>query len=214
MLRFSEMKIGFIGCGTMGGTLAKRFAEAGHSVKVSARKKEDAEACAKQCGKNASAGSVKEAAAFGDIVILAVPYSEISSALKNAGDLKGKILLDVTNALKPNSLELAVGYSTSAAEEISKIAPEAKVVKAFNTTFAKTVANPKFTDGKGAVFVASDHADAKKKVMDLANQIGFEAYDAGPLKNARLLEPLGVLAMELGFPGGMGTGIAFKLIKQ
>ncbi len=207
------MKIGFIGCGKMGGTLAKRFAAAGHSVKVSARKIEDAEACAEQCEKNVSTGSVREAAAFGDIVVLAVPYKEIPSALKNAGDLSGKILLDVTNAFKPDSNELAVGYSTSAAEEISKIAPQAKVVKAFNTVLADVVENPRFGAHKPAVFVASDHKDAKKKVMDLAKQIGFEAYDAGPLKNARLLEPLGKLDMELS-SGGMGTGIAIELIQR
>jgi NADPH-dependent F420 reductase len=209
----SEMKIGFIGCGKMGGTLAKRFAEAGHSVKVSARKIEDAETCAKQCEKNASAGSVKEAAAFGDIVVLAVPYEEIPSALKNAGDLTGKILLDVTNALKTNSLEMAVGYSTSASEEIAKIAPGAKVVKAFNTVFA-VVENPMFSVHKPTIFVASDHKDAKKTVMDLANQIGFKAYDAGPLKNARLLEPLGTLDMELGISAGMGKDIAIELIQR
>ncbi len=208
------MKIGFIGCGKMGGTLAKRFAEAGHSVKVSARKIEDAEACAEKCGKNASAGSVKEASEFGDIVVLAVPYKEIPSALKNAGDLNGKILLDVTNALKPGSLEMAVGYSTSASEEIAKIVPQAKVVKAFNTVFAEIVENPRFGVHKPAIFVASDHKDAKKKVMDLANQIGFEAYDAGSLKNARLLEPLGTLDMELGISGGMGKGIAIELIQR
>ncbi|MCL5316915.1 MAG: NADPH-dependent F420 reductase [Thaumarchaeota archaeon] len=208
------MKIGFIGCGKMGGNLAKRFAAAGHPVKVSARKIEDAQERAKQCGKNVSAGSVKEAAEFGDIVVLAVPYKEIPSALKNAGDLTGKILLDVTNALKPDAMELAVGYSTSASEEISKIAPQAKVVKAFNTVLAQVVENPKFPAGKPAVFVASDHKDAKKKVMDLANQIGFEAYDAGPLKNARLLEPLGMLDMELSSSGGMGTGMAIELIKR
>ncbi|MCL5319070.1 MAG: NADPH-dependent F420 reductase [Thaumarchaeota archaeon] len=209
----SEMKIGFIGCGKMGGNLAKRFANAGHSVKVSARKIENAQACADQCEKNVTAGSVREAASFGDIVVLAVPYKEIPSALKNAGDLSGKILLDVTNALKPNTKELAVGYSTSAAEEISKIAPQAKVVKAFNTVLAEVVENPSFGAHKPSIFVASDDKDAKKKIMDLANQIGFKAYDAGPLKNARLLEPLGKLDMDLS-SSGMGTGIALELIQR
>ncbi len=210
----SKMKIGFIGCGKMGGNLAKRFAEAGHSIMVSARKKENAEARAKQLGRNASAGSVREAAEFGDIVVLAVPYKEINSALKNAGSLNGKILLDVTNAVKPDSMELAIGYSTSAAEEISKVAPQAKIVKAFNTVFADVVENPRFGAHKPSVFVASDHKDAKKTVIDLANEIGFKAYDAGSLKNARLLEPLGMLDMELGFTGGMGTGIALELIQR
>lgn len=204
------MKIGFIGCGNMGGSLAKRFAE-GHQVMVSARDKGHAENCARACGKNACAGTIAEAAAFGEIVVLAVPYSQVTSALKSAGDLKGKILVDITNALTPD-YSLAIGFSTSAAEEAALLV-KAKVVKAFNTVFAEVVANTKFSE-KPAVFVASDHAEAKGKVMQLAAEIGFEALDAGPLKNARLLEPLGMLNIFLGYQAKMGTGIAFRLMKR
>ncbi len=135
------MKIGFIGCGNMGGALAKRFAGAGHSVMVSSRDKHKAEACAKDCGKNASAGTISDVVKFGEIIVLAVPYSEINSALKSAGDLKGKILLDITNALTPD-YSLAIGFTSSAAEEIAKLVPQTKIVKAFNTIFAQVVANP------------------------------------------------------------------------
>ena len=208
------MKIGFIGCGNMGGALAKRCASAGHQVMVSSRHKEKSEACAKECGENGSAGTVADAVEFGDVIFLAVPYSEVAAALKSAGDLKGKILVDITNALTPDFSGLVVGFSTSAAEEIAKLAPNAKVVKAFNTLFAQVVANPQFKDGKAGVFVASDDADAKKKVMELSSDIGFEAYDAGPLKNARLIEPLGMLNISLGYHLGMGTDIAFRLIRK
>lgn len=208
------MKIGFIGCGNMGGALAKRCADAGHQVMVSTRTKEHAEERAKECGKDAKAGTVTDVVEVGDIVFLAVPYSEVTDALKSAGDLKGKILVDITNALTPDFLGLAIGFSTSAAEEIAKLAPNAKVVKAFNTIFAQVAANPTFKDGKPAVFVASDHADAKRKVMELASDIGFDAYDSGPLKNARLIEPLGMLNIALGYHLGMGADIAFKLMKR
>lgn len=208
------MEIGFIGCGNMGGALAKRFASVGNLVMVSSRNKEHAEDCAKECGKNATAGTIADAAKFGEVVVLAVPYSQITAALKTAGDLKGKILLDVTNALTPDFSGLAVGFTSSAAEEVAKLMPQAKVVKAFNTIFAQVVANPTFRDGKPSVFVASDHADAKKKVMELASSIGFDAFDAGPLKNARLLEPLGMLNIALGYQLGMGAGIAFRLMKR
>jgi len=117
-----SMKIGFIGCGNMGGSLAKRYA-AGHQVMLSGRNRSKAEACAKECGKNASAGSITDATRFGEIVVLAVPCT----AIKSAGDLKGKILLDITNALTPDFSGLAVGFSTSAAEEITKLAPQAKL---------------------------------------------------------------------------------------
>lgn len=208
------MKIGFIGSGNMGGALAKRFAAAGHQVMLSSRQKEKAEACAKECGKNASTGSISDVVEFGEIVVLAVPYAEVPSALKSAGSLEGKILLDVTNALAPDYSGLAIGFLTSAAEEAAKLVPQAKVVKAFNTVFAQVVANPNFSDEKPSVFIASDNEDSKKKIMGLALAIGFEAYDTGPLKNARLLEPLGMLNIALGFQLGMGTDIAFKLMKR
>lgn len=208
------MNIGYIGCGNMGGALAKRCATAGHQVMISSRHKDKSEACANECGKNASAGSVADVVNFGDVIFLAVPYSEVTAALKSAGDLKGKIIVDITNALTPDFSGLTLGFSTSAAEEISKLAPDAKVVKAFNTIFAQVVASPEFKDGKPAVFVASDHADAKKNVMELASDIGFDAYDAGPLKNARLIEPLGMLNIALGYHLGMGAEIAFKLMKR
>ena len=207
------MKIGFIGCGNMGGALAKRFAAAGHEVMLSARHIEHAESCAKECGKNASAGTVTDAVKFGEIIVLAIPYSEIQPAIKSAGDLKGKTVLDVTNVLTPDFSGLAIGFSTSGAEEVDKLTSGAKVVKAFNTVFAQVVADPEFSD-KPSVFIASDDADAKSKVMKLASDIGFEAIDAGALKNARLLEPLGMLNIFLGYQAKMGTDIAFRLMKR
>lgn len=198
----------------MGGSLARQFAAAGHKVMLSARDKEHAEACADGCGANAKAGTISEAVKFGEVVVLAVPYIQLASALKSAGELKGRILLDITNALTPDFKSLAVGFSTSAAEELAALAPKAKVVKAFNTIFADVVRNPEFSEGKPAVFVVSDHKDAKRQIMDLASDIGFEPLDAGPLKNARLLEPLGMLNITLAYHLGMGTGIAFRLMRR
>ncbi len=208
------MKIGFIGSGNMGGALAKRFAEAGHQVMVSSRSKEHADMRAEEIGKNASAGSIMDAANFGEIIFLAVPYSEVPSAIKAADNLSGKILVDITNVLNQDFSGLAIGFTTSGAEEVAKLAKGAKVVKAFNTVFAQVISNPKFPNGKPSTFIASDHEDAKKKVMQLAIDIGLEAYDAGPLKNARLLEPLGMLNIYLGYQARMGADIAFKLMKK
>ncbi|MBI2583920.1 MAG: NADPH-dependent F420 reductase [Candidatus Aenigmarchaeota archaeon] len=209
------MKLSFIGCGNMGGALARRLAGAGHEVMVSARHEDKAKAKAEECGKNSKAGSVPEAVAFGDVIFLAVPYGEISSAIKSAGDLKGKVLVDITNALTPDFSGLAIGFTDSAAEQVARLAPVAKVVKAFNTVFAQVVANPKFAEGKPSAFVASDHADAKEKVMRLASDIGFESLDAGPLKNARLLEPLGMMNIFLGYVQGLGADkIAFRVMRR
>lgn len=206
------MKIGFVGCGNVGGSLAKRMAAAGHQVMVSSRDRKKAEACAKECGRGATAGTATDAARFGEVVVLAVPYSEAASAVKSLGDLKGKVLVDATNPLGPSGL--AIGYTTSAAEEVAKAAPGAKVVKAFNTVFAGVMANPSFPEGKPSAFVASDHTDAKKVVLELASSIGFDGVDAGPLKSARFLEPMAMLIINLGYQLGMGTGIAYRLMKR
>jgi len=206
------MKIGFIGCGNMGGALAKRFSNAGHSVMVSARDKAHAEQCAAACGKAACAGSPSEAAGYANVLVLAVPYSEKESAIKNAGNLDGKIVIDVTNPLKPD-FSLAIGFSNSAAEEVAKLAPKAKVVKVFNTVFYQVVENTEFPE-KPTVFIVSDHEDAKAAAIKLASEIGFEPVDAGPLSNARLLEPLAMLNIYLGYQAKMGTDIAFRLMKR
>jgi len=111
---------------------------------------------------------------------------------------------------------LTVGHATSAAEEISKWATGAKVVKAFNTTFAQILhsANPWFGSQNPTVFYCGDNAAAKVKVASLITEIGFEAIDAGPLKNARDLEPMVELMIQLGCGLGMGTDMPIKLIRR
>jgi 8-hydroxy-5-deazaflavin:NADPH oxidoreductase len=188
------------------------MAAAGHQVMVYSRDRRKAEACAKEYGKHASVGTAAEAASFGEAVVFAVPYTQAASAIKAAGDLKERILIDVTKPLTAE-MGLALGYTTSGAEEIAKLAAGARVAKAF-TIFAGVVANPRFAEEKPSVFVASDNADAKKKALELASSVGFEGVDAGPLKNARLFEPMGMLIISLGYQLGMGTGISYRLMKQ
>ena len=150
---------------------------------------------------------------WGDIIILAVPYPALDDVVKTIRDsLTGKILVDATNALTPD-YELAVGYTTSGAEELQKKAPTAKVVKAFNTVFAQHMTTGKTKNNHLSVFAASDDKEAKEKVIKIANDIGFDAIDGGPLKNSRWLEALGYFNIQLGYTLGMGTEIGFKLIR-
>jgi hypothetical protein len=124
--------------------------------------------------------------------------------------LTGKTVVDVTNALGPDR-NLAVGFTTSGAEELQKKLPRSKVVKAFNTVFAQHMDTGKLGDKPLTAFVAGDDAAAKKTVLELARQIGFDAVDAGPTKNARLLEPFGFFNIQLGYGLKMGTQIGFTL---
>lgn len=121
-------------------------------------------------------------------------------------------MIDVTNALDAK-MSLALGFTTSGAEELQKKLPRARVVKAFNTQFAQHMDSGRLGDQRLTVFVAGDDAAAKSDVTELASAIGFEAVDAGPLANARLLEPLGYLNIQLGYVLGLGTQIGLKLVR-
>jgi 8-hydroxy-5-deazaflavin:NADPH oxidoreductase len=119
----------------------------------------------------------------------------------------------VTNALGKDGL--AVGFTTSGAEELQKKLPRARVVKAFNTVFAQTMSTGKVKGTALLLPVAGDDAKAKQAVLDLGREIGFDAVDAGPLANARLLEPMAFLNIQLGYVinKGLGTAIGFSLTR-
>ncbi|MDL1863587.1 NADPH-dependent F420 reductase, partial [Betaproteobacteria bacterium PRO7] len=145
-----------------------------------------------------------------DVLILATGYADAVPALEALGSLQGKIVVDITNPLTADYMGLTIGHTTSAAEEIAKAFPGARIVKAFNTVFAQVLAEGA-DFGKGQVvpvFVAGDNAQAKQTVSEIARSIGFDAIDAGPLKNARYLEPLAGLNIYLGYGAGLGTNIA------
>jgi predicted dinucleotide-binding enzyme len=190
-------KIGIIGKGNVGSALARGLGRAGHEVRVA--------------GNDPKA--VRETAAWASVVLLAVPFGAIDAVVREAGAaLDGKTLVDVTNALAPD-MSLALGFTTSGAEELQRKAPKARVVKAFNTVFAQHMDTGRLGDQPLTAFVAGDDANAKAGVLQLAREIGFDAVDAGPLRNARLLEPFGYLNIQLGYVQKMGNQIGFKLLR-
>jgi predicted dinucleotide-binding enzyme len=192
-------KIGIIGNGNVGSALARGLTRAGHQVKVSDVKASDTKAN-------------RDTAAWADIVIVAVPFVAVGDVAKEIAEaVRGKIVVDATNALDAK-LALAVGYTTSGAEELQKKLPGARVAKTFNMVFAQHQDSGKLGDAQLTAFVAADDAAAKAAVIELARNIGFDPIDAGPLANARLLEPLGYLNIQLGYVLGMGTDIGFKLL--
>ena len=136
--------------------------------------------------------------------------SIVQRRLRSLGDLRERVVIDITNPLTGDYMGLTLGHDTSAAEEIAKAAPGAEVVKAFNTVFSAVLAEGgDFGQGrKVPVFVASDSARAKETATAIARSIGFDVVDAGGLKNARYLEPLAGLNVYLGYGAGLGTSIA------
>ena len=156
---------------------------------------------------------VHDAAKWGELIILAVPHEEARNAANAIGTLAdGKVLIDVTNALDAN-MELAVGFKTSAAEELQKQLPKARVVKAFNTVFAKNQSTGRVGNEQITAFLAGDDPKAKEIVMQLTREIGFDPVDSGLLKSARYLEPMAALIIGLAFKMNMGTKIGYKLVK-
>ena len=207
------MKVTVIGSGNMGSGFVKQLKKAGHDVSVTGRNAEKAQQLAAQHG--ARAVSAAEAAAS-DVLILATGYDDAVPALRALGALDRKVIVDVTNPLTADYMGLTVGHTTSAAEEIAKAVPNAHVVKAFNTVFASVLAEgASLGAGKTVpVFVASDDAQAKTAVSELARSLGFDVIDAGALKNARYLEPLAGLNIYLGYGAGFGTNIAPAWLRQ
>jgi predicted dinucleotide-binding enzyme len=209
------MRVTVIGAGNMGSAFVKQLTRAGHQVSVTAR---DGGKAAQVAAANPGAKAVPtlEAAADADAVVLATGYADAVNALSGLGGLAGKVVVDITNPLTPDYMGLTVGHSTSAAEEIAKAVPGTEVVKAFNTVFAQVLAEGA-DFGKGrqvSIFVASDSERAKHTAGALAESIGFDVVDAGPLKNARYLEPLAGLNIYLGYGAGLGTAIAPAWIRK
>ena len=194
------MDITIIGTGNMGRGIATRAVAGGHDVTLIGTDPGKAKQLADEVGAKASEGTIE-----GGVVVLAIWYGSVDQVLQQYGDqLDGKVVVDITNAVDPNTFEPLDVEAGSIAQEIAGKVSGAKVVKAFNTTFAGTLVEGKVADTPLDVFIASDDEDAKRTVSELAESSGLRAVDAGPLRRARELEALGYLHMTL--QDGLGTG--------
>jgi len=210
------VKIAIIGAGNVGGTLGKAWAKTGHDIFFGVRHPKDDKTrqLVQSLGNKAQAGTVAEAAAFGEVVVLATPWPATQAAVREAGNLRGKVVIDCTNPLKPDVSGLEVGFTTSGAEQVAQWAKGAKVFKAFNTTGSNNMADPVISGIRTVMFVCGDDEAAKSVVMQLAADIGFDAVDAGKLEQARLLEPWAMLWISLAFQRGMGRDFGFALLRR
>jgi predicted dinucleotide-binding enzyme len=186
--------IAVIGTGMMGGALGPRLAESGHQITYGTRDPSQHRVIelVKVTGPSASATTHAAAVADAEIVIIAVPWSALESVVKALGSrLDGKIVIDITNALSNAEDGLPqMAVDTSAGELVQSWLPEAKVVKAFNTVGFHVILEPDRAPGGVTVPVASNHDDARARVLALVNELGFAPFDAGPLRFARTLERL------------------------
>jgi 8-hydroxy-5-deazaflavin:NADPH oxidoreductase len=202
------MDVTIIGTGNMARGLGRRLIAGGHTVTVLGKRVEDAEAVVADIGASggATAGRTGDAIAD-DVVMLAVYYPDAQAAVEQYGDsLSGKVIVDITNPVNESFDGLVTPPDGSAAQELARSATGARLVKAFNTTFAGTLNDGRVAGQPLDVFIAGDDEDAKATVATLARDGGMNPIDAGPLKRARELEAMGLLHMTL--QGSLGTGFA------
>jgi hypothetical protein len=204
------MKIAVIGAGNVGKALGKAWARRGHEVSYGVRHPGDA----KYDGLKTA--GIAEAARAAEAILLATPWDATAAALQSAGDLTGKLLLDATNpvSLGPQGMGLAVGHTTSGGEMVAAWAKNAAVFKTLNTTGFNNMENSGGYAQKPVMFFAGDDSAKRATVGALVADLGFEPVDAGPLSNARLLEPYAMLWIDLALKRGQGRDIAFALMRR
>ena len=207
------MNVTIIGAGNMARGIGTRLLSGGNSVTYMDRDPKKGKALAEELAPKAKKQATARAEALGspikdEIVILAIPYGATSEVIERLGkQLDGKIIIDITNPLNATYSGLAVAPGTSGAEEIAKKLPaDAVVLKAFNTTFAKTLLEGKVDGTPLDVFIAGDAKEPKEKFTKLVEDGGLRAIDAGALERAQQLEALGLLGITL--QGELGTGFA------
>lgn len=211
------MKIAVIGCGRVGSTLGQAWSKMGHTIFYGVRNKESrrVKKLSEQKTVNSVLLPIHEAIECSDIVLYAAPYEAASEALFGI-DFGGRVLIDATNPFKftLKGLEgLQLGFDSSAAEEIQKIADSARVVKAFNTVSSVMMKDPVINGAKADVYICGDDPKAVSLVGNLAAELNFNPLLAGELINARNIEPMALMWTKMAM-SGMGSEFLSKLIKR
>ena len=201
------MNIAIIGIGNVGRALADALRRGGHHVIFGVRAPDPAQA---------DQGNIAAAVESADATILAIPFAAAADVIDAGAGFVGKILIDATNPLGmgEGGLGLTMGHTTSGAEQISALAPAARVFKAFNQTGFENMADARPYTTPPVMFVAGDDPAGKQTVLTLVTDCGFAAIDAGDLRAARLLEPFAMLWIELARKRGQGPNFTFTLQRK
>ncbi len=216
------MKIAIIGAGNVGGALGKQWAKAGHTIVFGVRNpgQGKTQPPLAEIGTSATSATISQAAHSADVIVLATPWAAVSEVVAAMGDVKGKIIIDCTNPLSlqgDGSLSLAVGFTTSGAEEIERQAVGAQVAKAFNTYGWENFADssyPGYGDLKPAMFFCTDSDKARELVQKLAKDLGYEPVDTGGLGMARSLEPLALMWIRLAIRRERNPNFVWGMLKR
>ena len=187
--------IAVIGTGDVGRALGIEFAKQGHTIVYGSRDPERRKVAklVEETGNGASATTPAKSVVDSDIVVLAVPGMMVEEITLSLGDLSDKIIIDPTNPLERKLNRLEHSVDTSNAEIIQAAAPDAHVVKAFNTLNWKTMIDPDMAGGPVSIPLAGDNGKAKKKVAELVSGMGLDPIDVGPVRDARWVEGMLIL---------------------
>lgn len=208
------MRIGILGSGLMGGKLGTIFARAGHDVVFSyARSEQKLKKLAREAGGKASFGTPREATQEADAVLLAVHWLRIGDVLKQAGDFSGKVVVTCSLPMNSDNTELVIAHTSSGAEELAKMIPEARFVSAFNTIPSEVlfdVYESRRKTNRSSLVYCGDDQHAKDLAAQLIRDMGFDPVDAGPLRIARYTEPFALLVAQLAYAGKGGPDLVYR----
>jgi 8-hydroxy-5-deazaflavin:NADPH oxidoreductase len=209
------MRIGILGSGLMGGKLGTIFARAGHSVVFSySHSERKLKRLAREAGRRAQAGTPAEAVVNADVVVLAVHWSRVNDALKQAGDLAGKLIVTCSLPMNADDTRLVVAHTSSGAEALARKVRKADVVSAFGTVPSEVLFgvfnSRRRKRNRPSLLYCGDRRKAKNVAARLIRDAGFKPVDAGPLQTARYLEPFGLAIAQVAYEGDEGPEVAYR----
>lgn len=209
------MKIAIVGAGNVGMALGRGWGKEGHRILYGVadpRRERTEQIKSKQPGAEVAINA--DAARAAEIVVYATPWEATESAIRESGDLTGKIVIDATNPLKPDASGLVCGFSISGGEQVAQWAKGAEVFKTMNQIGFGLMDHPTFKGAAKPVMFVAGEGTGKPKVVQLVTELGFESVDVGGLEYARLLEPYAMLWIHLALARGQGRDFAFSLLRS
>jgi predicted dinucleotide-binding enzyme len=210
----SIMRIGILGSGLMGGKLGTLFARAGHEVVFSyARKEQKLKRLAREAGERARAGTPAGAARASEVLLLAVHWSRVDDVLKQAGDLRRKIIVSCSLPMNAKDTGLVIAHTSSGAEALAKKVPRSRVVAAFGTVPSEalfSVFEARRRVKRPSLVYCGDDQGAKDAAAELIRDVGFDPVDVGTLRIARYTEPFTLLIARLAYEGDRGPELAYR----
>src|SRR5256712_11513025 len=208
------MRLGILGSALMGAKLGTIWARAGHEVVFSyARSEQKLTKLAREARGKARAGTPGEAAREADALLLAVHWSRVDDALKQAGDVSGKVIVSCSLPMNADDSGLVIAHTSSGAEALAKKVPKARVVSAFNTVPREVVFGvfaARRQASRASLVYCGDDCSSKETAAQLIRDVGFDPVDAGPLRIARYTEPFALLVAQLAYEGEGGPELAYR----